>query len=153
MRLLDRLGRRPMVIVAGWLVAAALAVLVGVLGIGVVGAGLTSRQGVTISERDVEIALDSSSPSAAPSGAPSPSPTERAGEPASSVRSFATAGGTVLAGCERIETMSPAQGFALHEQDDHEGEFRGIRDDHDRVKVELSCSGGVPQLRVRTEGR
>jgi MFS family permease len=153
MRLLDRLGRRPMVIVAGWLVAAALAVLVGVLGIGVVGAGLTSRQGVTISERDVEIALDSSSPSAAPSGAPSPSPTERAGEPASSVRSFVTAGGTVLASCARIETMSPAQGFALHEQDDHEGEFRGIRDDHDRVKVELSCSGGVPQLRVRTEGR
>ena len=43
MRLLDRLGRRPMVIVTGWIVAAVLAVLVGVVGIGVVGAGLTSR--------------------------------------------------------------------------------------------------------------
>jgi hypothetical protein len=150
-----------MVIVAGWLLAAVLAVLVGVVGIGVVGAGLTSRKDVSISERDVEIALGSPSaptpssttpPSTSPSStSPSSSPTEGAGEPNSSAQPFATDGGMVVASCERIETMSPAQGYAVHEQDDHEGEFRGIRDNHDRVKVELSCSGGVPHLRVRTE--
>ncbi|GAA0535580.1 hypothetical protein GCM10010172_16040 [Paractinoplanes ferrugineus] len=149
MRLLDRLGRRPMVIVAGWIVAAVLAVLVGVVGIGVVGAGLTSRPGVSISERDVEIALGSAS--ASPPLTPSRAPSTGVGAPASSAQSFATAGGTVVADCERIEAMSPAQGYAIHEQDDHQGEFRGIRDDHDRVKVELTCSGGVPQVRVRTE--
>ncbi|MEU4239623.1 hypothetical protein [Actinoplanes sp. NPDC026619] len=152
MRLLDRLGRRPMVIVAGWIVAAVLAVLVGVVGIGVVGAGLTSRQGVAISEHDVEIALGSSdSPSPEPSAPPSVEVSEGAGSPASAVQSFVTDGGTVTASCTEIKTMSPAQGYSVHEQDDHEGEFRGIRDNHDRVKVELSCAGGVPNLRVRAE--
>ena len=158
MRLLDRLGSRPMVIVAGWIVAAVLAVLVGIVGIGVVGAGLTSRQGSPISERDVERALGAETEPSGPSGpaesSESSGPAESSGpSPASAetVRSFATAGGTVVASCDAITSMAPAQGWSVHEQDDDEGEFRGIRDDHARVKVELSCSGGVPQLRVREE--
>lgn len=56
-----------------------------------------------------------------------------------------------MATCDRIVSMAPAQGFAIHEQRDEEGEFRGVRDDHDRVKVELACANGTPELRVRSE--
>ena len=48
--------------------------------------------------------------------------------------------------------MSPAQGFQVHEQNAREGELRGIRDNHNRVKVELTCSNGTPELRTRDEG-
>ena len=142
MGFLDRLGRRPMVIVAGWVLAAVLAVLVGVVGIGVVGAGLTSRQGAPISQDEVLRALGSSS---APTSSPKPNLSEI------SQQSFSTHGGTVVATCERILTMAPAQGFAIHEQNDREGEFRGVSDNHDRVKVSLFCAGGTPQLRIRSE--
>jgi hypothetical protein len=145
MDFLDRLGRKPMVIVAGWVLAAVLAILVGVVGIGVVGAGLTSRPGAPISQEEVLRALGESS-----SPAPGASPTSP--EPTTAKRSFPTRGGTVVATCERILTMAPAQGFAIHEQDAREGEFRGVSDNHDRVKVELSCAAGTPQLRIRPEG-
>jgi hypothetical protein len=136
-----------MVIVAGWVLAAVLAVLVGIVGIGVVGGGLTSRQGSPVSEEDVLRSLGES---------PSPNISEMSPEPSATgsaavSQSFPTRGGTVVASCERIETMAPAQGFAIHEQSDREGEFRGVSDNHDRVKVELSCANGTPHLRIRDE--
>jgi hypothetical protein len=56
-----------------------------------------------------------------------------------------------------IVSMSAAQGFAVHEQDDGahseaEGEFRSSSDDHDRVKVAATCPRGTPSLDIRTEG-
>jgi hypothetical protein len=148
MRLLDRLGRQPMVIVAGWIVAAILAVLVGIVGIGVVGAGLTSRQGAPVSQDDVIRALGESS-------SPTPEISEKSGEPSAGspeAQAKQTRGGTVLISCERIISMAPAQGFQVHEQSENEGEFRGISDNHDRVKVELTCTNGQPDLRIRDEG-
>ncbi|MBO3743340.1 hypothetical protein [Actinoplanes flavus] len=142
MRLLDRLGRLPLVIVAGWIVAAVLAVLVGVVGIGLVGSGLVSRQGAPISEDEVERALDGLG-GAPPSPAPMVSTTA-----AARGRSFPTRGGTVVADCERILSMSPAQGYAVHDQDDDEGEFRQVRG-KTRVEVELTgCDQGTPRLEV-----
>jgi len=152
-RLFDRLGRQPFVIVTLWVVAAVLAVLVGVVGIGVVGAGLTSRQGAPISEeevlREVNGLNESSSPTAAPT-TPTPAttptkPTKPAGQ------SFRTRGGVVTADCDGIIAMAPAQGYGVHEQSSREGEFRGVSDNHKRVKVELRCSGGVVDLRIRDE--
>ncbi|MEV4280647.1 hypothetical protein [Actinoplanes xinjiangensis] len=148
MRLIDRLGRLPLVIVLGWIVAAFLAVMVGVVGIGLVGSGLlTSRQGAPVSEDEVRRALAETSgePSAVPSGEPSPQPAEN------TARSFPTAGGTVVAECGRILSLSPAQGFEVHEQDDDEGEFRSVLG-RDRVKVELTgCDRGTPRLRIRND--
>ncbi|WP_433794656.1 hypothetical protein [Actinoplanes sp. CA-252034] len=148
MRLIDRLGRLPLVIVLGWIVAAFLAVMVGVVGIGLVGSGLlTSRQGAAVSEDEVRQALEETSaePPASPSAAPSRSPAQ------SPPRSFPTEGGTVVAECGRILSMSPAQGFEVHEQDDDEGEFRAVRG-RDRVKVELTgCDQGTPRLRIRLD--
>jgi hypothetical protein len=148
--LFDRLGRQPFVIVTLWVVAAVLAVLVGVVGIGVVGAGLTSRQGAPISEeevlREVNGLNESSSPTAAPTtSVPATTPAKPDGQ------SFPTRGGIVTADCDHIISMSPAQGYGVHEQSSREGEFRGVSDNHDRVKVELRCSGGVVDLRIRTE--
>lgn len=78
--------------------------------------------------------------------------TEPATPPANSAKQpFPTRAGIVVADCERIISMAPAQGYAVHEQDDREGEFRGVRDNHDRVKVELSCPNGTPQLRIRDD--
>ncbi|MCW2140894.1 hypothetical protein BXY51_005458 [Actinoplanes cyaneus] len=133
-------------IVAGWLVAAILAVLVGVVGIGLV--GLTGREADTMSEADVEQALGevpaTAPPSATPAGEPSPSAVSRE-------QSFRTRGGTVVAGCDGIVSMSPAQGFGVHERRQSEGEFRGVRDDHVRVKVELTCVDGVPHIDERDD--
>src|SRR5689334_12234200 len=131
------MGQRA-VIVAGWLVAAALAVLVGVVGIGLV--GLTGREADTMSEADVERALSevSATPTAGVAASIGPAPTASSAE-----SSFRTRGGTVVADCDGIVSMSPAQGFAVHEKQAREGEFRSVRDHHDRVKVKVSCSGGL----------
>ena len=135
-----------MVIVAGWILAAVLAVLVGIVGIGLVGAGLTGRPGAPISQDDVLRALGESS-------APTPDISEMPPEPATlAAQPFPTRGGTVMATCAGITAMSPAQGFQVHEQNAREGEFRGIRDNHNRVKVELTCPNGTPELRIRDEG-
>ncbi|MFC7535248.1 hypothetical protein [Actinoplanes sp. GCM10030250] len=142
MRIFDR---RPLLIVAGWLLAVVLAVVVGVVGIGLVGAGLTSRQGAPVSEDQVERelrTLRSSFPAPAPSGsAATPLP-------AVSGLSFPTRGGTVVADCDRIVSMAPAQGWAVHEQDYDEGEFRSVGDPADRVEVDLECVAGVPDIQI-----
>ena len=150
MNLLDRLGRRPAVIAAGWAVAAVLAVLAGLVGISVIGDGLTTRQAPGITEADAlkELAGLSASPTTPAPPTPTASPTAALGSrPAST--SIRTRGGTVVAACSGIITMSPAQGFAVHEQGTREGEFRGIRDNHNRVKVELTCSNGAPTINER----
>ena len=146
MRFLDRLGSRPSVIVAGWAVAAVLAVLVGVVGIGLVGAGLLSDRSVPVSELQVRRDLDRLG-SAPPSSAATPSASGSAA-PAVTGRSFPTRAGTVVADCDRILSMAPAVGYEVHEKEDREGEFRNVRDGNDRIEVELACVGGEPRLEV-----
>lgn len=154
MRLIDRLGRLPLLIVFGWIVAAFLAVMVGVVGVGLVGSGLlTSRQGEAITEDEVRQALEETSaePSAEAEPSKNAEPSKAPETEPDTVKSFPTDGGTVVADCERIISMSPAQGFELHEQDDDEGEFRAVQG-RDRVKVELTgCDQGLPRLRVRND--
>ncbi|MEU7903564.1 hypothetical protein [Actinoplanes sp. NPDC049118] len=104
---------------------------------------------------------------------PEPAPTTASAPPASAsasagsgpapsvgLRSFRTRGGTVVARCgdrrAEIVAMSPLAGFAVHERDEGprvqaEGEFRGTVDDHDRVKVRISCAGDRPVLAERSD--
>jgi hypothetical protein len=143
-RLIDRLGRLPLLIALGWIVAAFLAVMVGVVGIGLVGSGLlTSRPGEPVSEEEVRRALEEmGEPS--PSATPTPSATTAAQE----ARSVPTAGGIVVADCRRILSMSPAQGFEVHDQKADEGEFRAVGG-HRKVEVELTgCDRGMPRIGV-----
>jgi hypothetical protein len=143
-RLIDRLGRLPLLIALGWIVAVFLAVLVGVVGIGLVGSGLlTSRPGEPVSEDEVRRALEElGEPSASAAATPVPSATSAA------ARSVPTEGGIVVADCRRILSLSPAQGYEVHDQQDDEGEFRAVGGDR-KVEVELTgCDRGMPRIEV-----
>jgi hypothetical protein len=158
------MGRRSVLVAAGWLGAAVLAVLVGLGAINVIGDGLTAGSGNALSPADVARQL-----SAAPSTPPSPAPVTTGAaappsSPASTEPSATTGAGsrpavesrrgnTVVARCAgtqaEILTMTPALGFAVHEkssgpQHEAEGEFRSSSDNHDRVKVRVTCSDGTP---------
>ena len=139
---------RRLIITAGWLAAAILAVLVGLVAVSVIGDGITSPLTRPLSQAEVERELAGASPAATPDPTPSTSAPEKP-------RSFPTAGGTVVARCDggraTIVSMAPAQGFSVHERDGDEGEFRGVSDDHDRVKIEVTCRGGTPSAEVREE--
>jgi hypothetical protein len=155
---------RRLIITAGWLAAAVLAVLVGVVAISVIGDGITSPITRPLSQSEVERELaeatqvpSESPPTSLPPTPPSPTaPSPTASASASAPRSFSTSGGRVVARCVAgeavIVSMSPAQGFAVHDgEGGAEGEFRGISDDHDRVKVDVSCRAGTPDVEVREE--
>jgi hypothetical protein len=197
--IVGRVKSRTLLVTAGWIGAAVLAVLVGLGAINVIGAGLTTREVSPRSEADVARALQDLPPAAA-SATPSIPATSKPADPISdppstratrppadppatsstreppattgtgdkpspkpsvSTRTFPTRGGTVVGRCvggrPEIVSMSPNQGFELHEQDrgvqdgDAEGEFRSVSDNHDRVKFEVACSGGAPGISVRAE--
>jgi hypothetical protein len=166
------MGRRALLVAAGWLGAAVLAVLVGLGAISVIGNGLTSGSTPALSAADVDRQLREQTPT---TSAPAPTGTEPTGtEPTESTgptgtmppaetepTADSTRGGTVVARCvgtrAEIVAMSPAQGFAVHEkdqgpQDDAEGEFRGSADDRDRVKISVTCADGRPSVSARSEG-
>ncbi|MEU4619674.1 hypothetical protein AB0G04_06815 [Actinoplanes sp. NPDC023801] len=147
MRLIDRLGRLPLVIAVGWIVAAFLAVMVGVVGIGLVGSGLlTSRQGEPVSEDEVRRALEELGDPSPPDG---PAPSRAVASEAA--RSVPTEGGTVVADCRRILSMSPAQGFEVHQQKNDGGEFRAVGG-HRKVEIELTgCDRGMARLTVTVD--
>jgi hypothetical protein len=145
-------NRRTLLALAGWLGAAALAVLVGLGAIGVIGAGLTAPETRPLSAAEVEEALARQQP-APTQPSTKPSATQSAEQQA---RTFRTRGGTVVGRCAgsrpEVVSMSPAQGFELHEQDrglqedDAEGEFRNLGDPGDAVPFEIVCAGGLPSL-------
>jgi hypothetical protein len=160
------MGRRALLVAAGWLGAAVLAVLVGLGAISVIGNGLTSGSTPALSAADVDRQLREQTPT---TSAPAPTGTEPTGtEPTGTMppaetepTADSTRGGTVVARCvgtrAEIVAMSPAQGFAVHEkdqgpQDDAEGEFRGSADDRDRVKISVTCADGRPSVSARSEG-
>jgi hypothetical protein len=151
-----------LLVIAGWLGAAALATVMGLAAIGVIGAGLTSSDIRPRTQSEVADLLAAASPStsaepAGPAGASSPEPAGSVGTGAARVvKTFATPGGTVTARCAgglvQVVSMSPAQGYAVHDGVTRdlravaEAEFRGVADDHDRVKARLRCASDVPSM-------
>jgi hypothetical protein len=144
---------RRLIITAGWLAAAILAVLVGLLAVTLIGDGLTSPIARPLSRSEVERELAGQpTPSPAQSVPVSPSPSVRKAEPLSK----RTRGGTVIARCDGgvpiVVSMTPAQGFEVHERDGDEGEFRSTSDNHDRVKIDVSCdASGTPTVSARDD--
>lgn len=159
--IVDGMERRALLVAAGWLGAAVLAVLVGLGALDVIGDGLTSQSTPVLSTADVDRQLRQQSPAAGASLAPTPSLAPTASpSPGTEPVAKATRGGTVVVRCAgsraEIVSMAPAQGFAVHEkdrglQDEAEGEFRGSADEHDRVKVSVTCTAGVAQVSTRSE--
>ena len=139
----------------GWLGAALLAVMVGLGAINIIGNGLTSPETRPLSAAEVadELARQLTvSPSATVGTGARPSPSV---SPSAATRSFPTSAGTVVGRCAgsrpEVVSMSPRQGYEVHDQDSDEGEFRGRDDGHDRVKFEIVCRGGQPALVVDGE--
>jgi hypothetical protein len=166
-------GRRPLLVIAGWLGAAVLALFVGLAATDVIGRGLASssasaplspsqvaEQLATVSTATAPPTAPSSGPSSAgpSSGSGATSPATTTSEPVRAT--FSTSGGVVIAQCVgarvEIRSMSPAQGYAVHERgaggpdDSAEGEFRGTSDNHDRVKIHVRGAGGAPRFDQRT---
>lgn len=151
------MNRRTLLVAAGWIGAAVLAVLVGLGAIGVIGAGLTSPETRPLSAAEVadQLARQRSAPPASAATGDRPSPS------AGAARTFRTRGGTVVGRCAgarpEIVSMSPAHGFELHEQDrglqedDAEGEFRSLSDDNVRFTFEIVCVGGAASLVESTD--
>jgi hypothetical protein len=145
-------NRRIVLVTVGWLGAAVLAALVGLAAISVIGNGLTAPATRPLSAAEVadELARQIDTPPPSP-----PSATAGTGDrpsPTASVatQSFPTGAGTVIGRCvggrPELVSMSPRQGYEVHDQDDNEGEFRSRGDNHDRVKFEIVCRDGVPTL-------
>jgi large exoprotein involved in heme utilization and adhesion len=143
-----------LLVVAGWLGAAVLAVVVGLTAINVIGAGLTSSQARP--RTPAEVARDlAAAPTTAASLGSRPSPSVSAAQPTG----LNAHGGTVVARCvgslAEILTMSPDPGFEAHEWDrgpqrEAEGEFRSTSDNHDRGKFTVTCRSGQPSLSSRS---
>lgn len=141
--------------VAGWLGAAVLAVVVGLTAINVIGAGLTSSQARPRTPAEVARDLAAAPTAPASSLGSRPSPSVSAAQPTG----LNTHGGTVVARCAgsraEILTMSPDPGFEAHEWDrgpqrEAEGEFRSTSDNHDRGKFSVTCRSGQPSLSARS---
>jgi hypothetical protein len=140
-------------VTAGWIGAAVLAVLVGLAAISVIGNGLTGSEARPLSAAEVADELARQQASVVASAVPSASAGTGTRPPASpsttaGTRTLPTRGGTVVGRCAgsrpEIVSMSPKQGF---EQDgEAEGEFRGLADNHDRVKFDVVCAAGRPGL-------
>jgi hypothetical protein len=150
-----RVRRQTLLVAAGWLGAAVLAVAVGLTAINVIGAGLTSSSSLarprTPAEVDRELA-------GVPSAAPLPSGTASLGNAPASA-GLSTHGGTVIAQCTgtdaEIKGMAPEPGFEAHEWDrgpqrEAEGEFRSTSDNHDRGRFSITCRSGQPSLSARS---
>jgi hypothetical protein len=140
--------RRTLLAVAGWLAAVAVATLIGVGAIRLVGESITGTPGGVLSQGDVARALASPTPTAGPQPSGDTGPT--AGASPGTRQSFSTTGGSVVAECAgglvTLTAYSPAQGYEVTDadrgpDDDAEVKFRGPGGE---VELHLVCVDGVP---------
>ncbi|WP_410813788.1 septum formation initiator [Micromonospora sp. 067-2] len=145
------MGRRSILVATGWLATAAVATLIGLGAIRLVGESITGTPGGVRSEAQIERAL--AAPEPTPGGRPSagsalPATSSAAPSAGSGVRRvLATGGGTAVAECGvggvRLVSWAPAQGYRVRDVD------RGPDDD---VEVTFEGSAGEYELKVRCIG-
>ncbi|MEU1745868.1 septum formation initiator [Micromonospora arida] len=150
------MGRRSILVATGWVVTAAIATVIGLGAIRLVGESLTGTPGGVRSEAEIERALAAPEPtpttstaSAVPgttgtaSAAPGSAPSANSG----ARRGFATDGGTAVAECGvggvRLVSWAPAQGYRVRDVD------RGPDDD---VEVTFQAAAREYELKVRCIG-
>ncbi|MFG1867073.1 septum formation initiator [Micromonospora arborensis] len=155
------MSRRSILVATGWVATAAVATLIGLGAIRLVGESITGTPGGVRSEAEIERALASPEPvPTAPASATPPDPGTTSATPTSpgttSVaptassgvrRGFATDGGTAVAECGaggvRLVSWAPAQGYRVRDVD------RGPDDD---VEVTFEGSAREYELKVRCIG-
>ncbi|MEU7800236.1 septum formation initiator [Micromonospora arborensis] len=145
------MSRRSILVATGWVATAAVATLIGLGAIRLVGESITGTPGGVRSEAEIERALASLEPlPAATTSATPTSPGATSGAPTASSgvrRGFATDGGTAVAECGaggvRLVSWAPAQGYRVRDVD------RGPDDD---VEVTFEGSAREYELKVRCIG-
>lgn len=158
------MGRRSILVATGWVATAAIATLIGLGAIRLVGESLTGTPGGVRSEAEIERALASPEPvptgstgtaSAAPgatsTGSAGPGTTGPAPSASSGARrGFATDGGTAVAECGaggvRLVSWAPAQGYRVRDVDrgpdeDVEVTFQGAAREYE---LKVRCIGSEP---------
>ncbi|WP_327035549.1 septum formation initiator [Micromonospora ureilytica] len=146
--------RRSLLVATGWVATAAIATLIGLAAIRLVGESLTGTPGGVRSEAEIERALASPEPpSTGTTGAapPGPGPTGPAPSASSGARrGFATDGGTAVAECGaggvRLVSWAPAQGYRVRDvdrgpDDDVEVTFQGATREYE---LKVRCIGSEP---------
>ncbi|RQX09192.1 septum formation initiator [Micromonospora arida] len=153
------MGRRSILVATGWVVTAAIATVIGLGAIRLVGESLTGTPGGVRSEAEIERALAAPEPtpttstaSAVPgttgtaSAAPGSAPSANSG----ARRGFATDGGTAVAECGvggvRLVSWAPAQGYRVRDvdrgpDDDVEVTFQGAAREYE---LKVRCIGSEP---------
>jgi hypothetical protein len=166
------MSRRALLIVAGWLAAAAAAIGTGLAGVQVIGGGITTGSGgdvLTSAEAADQLARAGPPPAASPSTAvPSPSamPSSATSPPAgpTNLRTLTGTAGFVIAGCTPagavLISWTPAQGYSIERADPGPGgEYAEVRfrsgggrsgKGNGEVRVRVRCVGGVPVAEWRT---
>lgn len=158
------MGRRSILIATGWVATAAVATVIGLGAIRLVGESLTGTPGGVRSAAEIERALASPEPaptgatgsaSAAPgtTGTASAAPGTTGPAPSASSgarRGFATDGGTAVAECGpggvRLVSWAPAQGYRVRDvdrgpDDDVEVTFQGPAREYE---LKVRCIGSEP---------
>ncbi|MFE9188043.1 septum formation initiator [Micromonospora sp. NPDC007208] len=153
------MGRRSILVATGWVATAAIATLIGLGAIRLVGESLTGTPGGVRSAAEIERALAAPEPaptgttaSAAP-GTASTAPAASSAAPSGNSgarRGFATDGGTAVAECGvggvRLVSWAPAQGYRVRDvdrgpDDDVEVTFQGAAREYE---LKLRCIGSEP---------
>ncbi|MET7948514.1 septum formation initiator [Micromonospora sp. NPDC005324] len=146
------MGRRSILVATGWVATAAIATVIGLGAIRLVGESLTGTPGGVRSEAEIERALAAPEP-APTTGTASAAPGTTGTAPSASSgarRGFATDGGTAVAECGvggvRLVSWAPAQGYRVRDvdrgpDDDVEVTFQGPTREYE---LKVRCIGSEP---------
>lgn len=142
---------RPLLAVAGWLGAAAVATAIGLVATGTIGTSITGTTTTPLSQQQVDRALARSSP--APSRQPAVTPPAA---PGGVTRVLDTPGGTIIARCHTgqatLRSWSPAQGYDAENITAGPAPIAAItfEAENTEIQVRVNCPAGIPTARITT---
>ncbi|GAB3515489.1 septum formation initiator [Phytohabitans suffuscus] len=155
------MGSRTAFAMVGWLVAAAVATVVGLAAVRVIGEGITGTAATTLTQEEVAEALASPEPSAGPepTAGPDPSASPEPTRATSSPTILRPAGSTITAHCEdglvTIDLVAAPQGYSTTEYDEGPTDEAEVRFDRGgkghgsgRVEVHVTCVDGKPRATI-----
>ena len=139
---MEGVGRRAVLVAAGWLAAAGVATAIGIAAVRLIGDGITATGAEVLTPEQVAEQLSAAPPGTAQrSAAPSSPPAGPIGGP----RPLSGPGGTVVAVCHAdgraaLLSWTPAQGYQVE---------RAERGPDEHAEVRFEGSAGRSQIRVR----
>lgn len=143
-----------MLAVVGWFAAAALATVVGVAAVSMIGTDIVGETARPLTHDQVTRALATAEPVASPS--PASASASVSPRPGGS-KVLGTPGGTVVARCANglvtLVSWSPGQGYRsddVHPGPDHEASLK-FESDNREVRVRVDCRDGVPTAHIRSK--